>query len=51
MVARLIDMHNISFRAARNPSATSRASLGFMERQRLKVWMNHAYSGLEKSGV
>lgn len=50
-VVQKIDTHNASFWAARNPSAHSEASLGLMERQRLKMWLNHAYSELEKAGV
>ena len=50
-VVQKIDTHNVSFWAARNPSANSIGSLGLMERQRLKMWMNHAYAELEKAGV
>ena len=50
-VVQKIDTYNVSFWAARNPSAGTDASLGLMERQRLKMWMNHAYAELEKAGV
>ena len=50
-VVQKIDTYNVSFWAARNPSAGADASLGLMERQRLKMWMNHAYAELEKAGV
>ena len=50
-VVQKIDTHNVSFWAARNISGNSEASLGLMERQRLKMWMNHAYAELEKAGV
>ena len=50
-VVQKIDSHNVSFWAARNLAGNSEASLGLMERQRLKMWMNHAYTELEKAGV
>ncbi len=48
-VVQKIDTHNTSFWAARNSSGKSETSLGLMERQRLKMWLNHAYSELEKT--
>lgn len=50
-VVQKIDTHNVSFWAARNASANSETNLGLMERQRLKMWLNHAYSELEKAGI
>jgi hypothetical protein len=46
-----IDARNSSFWAAKNtvPGASG-PLLGIMERQRLKLWMNHAYGELEKAG-
>jgi hypothetical protein len=46
-VAQKIDAANMSFWAARNTSAGDGSSLGLMERQRLKLWMNHAYAELD----
>jgi hypothetical protein len=46
-----IDARNSSFWAAKNTtSATTGPVLGIMERQRLKLWLNHAYSEVEKAG-
>ena len=46
-----IDARNSSFWAAKNSASTANAAvLGIMERQRLKLWMNHAYGELEKAG-
>jgi hypothetical protein len=50
-VVQKIDIRNSSFWAARNPSAIDGPGLGLMERQRLKMWMNHAYAALEAVGV
>jgi hypothetical protein len=44
-----IDARNSSFWAARNTTGADGPGLGIMERQRLKLWMNHAYSELEKA--
>jgi hypothetical protein len=44
-----IDARNSSFWAAQNPAAGG-PLLGIMERQRLKLWMNHAYGEMEKAG-
>jgi copper oxidase (laccase) domain-containing protein len=46
-----IDARNSSFWAAKNtvPSVEGPV-LGIMERQRLKLWMNHAYGEMVKAG-
>jgi hypothetical protein len=46
-VVQKIDARNASFWAARNDGA----ALGLMERQRLKLWMNHAYGELARAGA
>ncbi len=48
-VVQKIDALNSSFWAARNGPAAQGPSLGLMERQRLKMWLNHAYAELEKA--
>jgi hypothetical protein len=50
-VVQKIDVRNSSFWAARNASAIDGPGLGLMERQRLKMWMSHAYSALEAVGA
>jgi hypothetical protein len=50
-VVQKIDIRNSSFWAARNASAIDGPGLGMMERQRLKMWMSHAYAALEAVGV
>lgn len=50
-VVQKIDAGNSSFWAARNGVSDSGARLGLMERQRLKLWMNHAYAELDSVGV
>jgi len=45
-----IDARNTSFWAAKNAGGSQGPGLGIMERQRLKLWMNHAYGELEKAG-
>ena len=47
-VMQKIDARNASFWAARNGSAIDGPGLGLMERQRLKMWLNHAYGELER---
>ncbi len=46
-----IDAHNTSFWAAVNLSDKSGTSLGLMERQRVKLWLNKAYAGLDALAV
>ncbi len=45
-VVQKIDARNASFWAARNNNAVDSPGLGLMERQRLKLWLNHAYGAL-----
>jgi len=46
-----IDARNSSFWAAKNVASSPNAPvLGIMERQRLRLWMNHAFAELEKAG-
>lgn len=45
-VVQKIDSHNSSFWAARNATGPGGPGLGMMERQRLKMWMGHAYAAL-----
>lgn len=49
-VVQKIDARNASFWAAKNsaPVAEGGVGLGLMERQRLKLWLNHAYGELAK---
>jgi len=46
-VAQRIDAANMSFWSARNASAGEGGGLGMMERQRVKLWLNHAYAQIE----
>ena len=46
-VVQKIDANNVSFWAAKNGGDAS--SLGLMERQRLKTWLQHAYGELAKA--
>ena len=50
-VVQKIDAANSSFWAARNAGNLSGAGLGLMERQRLKLWLAHAYGQLGAVGV
>jgi hypothetical protein len=54
-VVQKIDAANSSFWAAKNSAnATASATgarLGLMERQRLKLWLNHAYAEIGGAGV
>ena len=45
-----IDAANSSFWAAKN-AAGDGGKLGLMERQRLKMWLGHAYTGIDAVGV
>lgn len=42
-----IDTHSLSFWAARTRDSGNEDSLGLLDRQRVKVWMAHAYSQFE----
>ena len=46
-----IDSNSYSFWAAKNKDAESLNALGLLERQRVKIWLNHAYSEIESLGV
>jgi hypothetical protein len=48
-VVQKIDANNSSFWAAKHVS--DGPSLGLMERQRVKMWLNHAYGELTKAGA
>lgn len=50
-VVHKIDARDSSFWAAASGTATQGPVLGMMERQRLKMWQQHAYAGLEKAGA
>jgi len=47
-VVQKIDARNASFWAAKNNSAIDGPGLGLMERQRLKMWLSHAFSEIAK---
>jgi hypothetical protein len=52
VVVQKIDAANSSFWAANNSvAAGGNAKLGLTERQRLKLWMNHAHSEIEGASV
>lgn len=46
-----IDASNSSFWAAKSGSAVDGSGLGMMERQRLKMWLNHAFAEIAKADV
>jgi len=46
-----IDAGSTSFWAARHKSATDVNGLGLLERQRVKIWLKHAYDELGRAGV
>jgi CobQ/CobB/MinD/ParA nucleotide binding domain len=46
-----IDAGSTSFWAARHKSATDVKGLGLLERQRVKVWLRHAYEEIDRAGV
>ena len=50
-VVQKIDAANASFWAARNNTAKDGPGLGLMERQRLKIWFNHAMAEIDKVAV
>jgi hypothetical protein len=52
VVVQKIDAANSSFWAAKNTaSAGGNGKLGLMERQRLKLWLGHAYAEIDAVGV
>ncbi len=46
-----IDGNSSSFWAARNKDTESLNALGLLERQRVKIWLNHAYSQIQAVGL
>jgi hypothetical protein len=46
-----IDGHSYSFWAAKNKDTNSLNGLGLLERQRVKIWLNHAYKEIDSIGV
>jgi hypothetical protein len=46
-----IDAGSTSFWAAKNRATTDGPGLGLLERQRVKMWLNHAYAELDRVGV
>lgn len=46
-----IDAGNSSFWAAKTASSAGGSSLGMMDRQRVKMWLNHAYAEVAKAQV
>jgi hypothetical protein len=46
-----IDAGSTSFWAAKSKSTTDVKGLGILERQRVKVWLKHAYEELERVGI
>jgi hypothetical protein len=52
-VVQKIDTANASFWSARNgaPKDSPGAGLGLMERQRFKLWLNHAYGQIDSAGA
>jgi hypothetical protein len=50
-ISQKIDARSVSFWSAKNSQAIDGASLSLMERQRLRLWLNHAYAGISAIGV
>jgi hypothetical protein len=48
-IVQKIDAANSSFWAAKNLSGRPSPGLGLMERQRLKIWLGHAYAEIERA--
>ncbi len=46
-----VDSNSYSFWAAKNKDVESSYPLGLLERQRMKIWLNHAYSEISNIGV
>lgn len=46
-----IDSNSYSFWAAKNKDAESMNALGLLERQRVKIWLNHAYKEIESVDI
>lgn len=49
-VAQKIDARNASFWAAKNVTTIDGPGLGLMERQRLKLWLSHAFGEIQRVG-
>ena len=50
-IVQKIDARNASFWNAKNSTAIDGAGLSLMERQRLRIWLNHAYGGIQAAGA
>lgn len=46
-----IDSHSYSFWAAKNKDSATLNPLGLLERQRVKIWLKHAYNEIEFIGL
>jgi hypothetical protein len=46
-----IDSHSYSFWAAKNKDVDSLNTLGLLERQRVKIWLNHAYKEIDTLAI
>ncbi|MEI6270072.1 MAG: mobilization protein [Methylococcaceae bacterium] len=46
-----IDSNSYSFWAAKNKDTESHDALGLLERQRVKIWLNHAYKEIESLNI
>ena len=46
-----IDSNSYSFWAAKNRDTESLSALGLLERQRVKMWLNHAYKEIESLDI
>ena len=46
-----IDSNSYSFWAAKNKDTESLDALGLLERQRVKIWLNHAYKEIESLSI
>ena len=46
-----IDAGSTSFWAVKNKSVTDVKGLGLLERQRVKVWLKHAYDEISRVGL
>jgi hypothetical protein len=46
-----IDAENSSFWAAQQKTSTNGTGLGMLQRQRVKVWLKHAYEQLDRVGI
>ena len=51
LVVQKIDAKDSSFWAAKQAGADTGAGMGLMERQRLKIWLNHLFAEFDAAGV